>query len=73
MIYKLNARCKFCDRFIPVEAVASSNIRVRCSDRKCKQWNEIKVVMLSDHIKQGHDDTADCCKHKETHNEQHEN
>lgn len=63
MTYQLNVRCKFCDRFIPIEANASSNIRVRCNDRRCKQWNEVKVVMLSDHIKYGHTDCADCCDH----------
>lgn len=51
MSYEIKARCKHCDRFIPVEAVESSNIRVKCSDRKCKQWNDIKIVMISDMIK----------------------
>lgn len=54
MSYDIKVRCKFCDRFIPVEAVASSSIRIKCSDRKCKQWNDIKIVMLSDLVKSHH-------------------
>jgi len=57
MAYQLNVRCKFCDRFIPIEAIESSNIRVRCNDRKCKQWNDIKITMMSDHMKSHHDHT----------------
>lgn len=59
MSYQLNVRCKFCDRFIPIEANASSNIRVRCNDRKCKQWNDVKIVMLTDYIKE-HKCTHEC-------------
>lgn len=55
MSYKLNVRCKFCDRFIPIEANGTSNIRVRCNDRKCKQWNDIKIVMMSEHMGCTHD------------------
>lgn len=51
MSYALEVRCKYCDRFIPVEASKSSEIKIKCSDRKCKKWNTIKVVMMSDHIK----------------------
>ena len=48
----LNVRCQFCERFIPIKADKSLEVNVRCSDRKCKQWNKIKVVFLSEHIKE---------------------
>lgn len=51
MSYDIKVRCEHCDRFIPIEAVESSKFRVRCPDRKCKQWNDIKIVMISDMIK----------------------
>jgi len=51
MAYDIQARCKFCDRYIPVQVETSSSIRVRCADRKCKQWNDIKVTMMSDAYK----------------------
>lgn len=54
MSYELNIRCKHCDRFIPIQSSSSATIKVRCNDRKCKQWNEIKVVMLSDFNKDYH-------------------
>lgn len=50
MSYELKVRCKHCDRFIPLKASKTSEIEVKCTDRKCKQWNSIKIVMLSDHI-----------------------
>lgn len=62
MSYKLNVRCKFCDRFIPIEANGTSNIRVRCNDRKCKQWNDVKIVMMSDHLNHVH---TDKCNHQD--------
>lgn len=40
----LELRCKFCDRFLPLEPVQTTITRIRCSDRKCKKWNNIKVV-----------------------------
>jgi phage FluMu protein Com len=53
----LNVRCQFCERFIPVQADKSMTVRIRCSDRKCKQWNDIKVVFLSDERRSHHDTT----------------
>lgn len=50
----LNVRCQFCERFIPVQADKSMTVRIRCSDRKCKQWNDIKVVFLSDEMRSHH-------------------
>ena len=58
MIYDIQARCKglvdgkVCNRYIKVKAKASSDIVAVCEDRKCKAENNIKVVMLSDHIKE---------------------
>lgn len=52
MSYEVKFRCKNCDRFIPIEAVESSNIRIKCPDRKCKEWNDIKIVLVSDVVKQ---------------------
>lgn len=52
MAYDLKARCKSCSRFMKIKAVASSEIVVTCTDRKCKADNTIKVVMLSDYVKQ---------------------
>lgn len=60
MSYELNIRCKNCTRYIPVKAVKTSEIEVRCSDRKCKQWQTVKIVMLSDMYggqKHSHDET----------------
>lgn len=37
-------RCSHCDRFLNVEIVATSIIRVRCNDRRCKKWNDIKAI-----------------------------
>lgn len=60
MKYEIKARCKavrdnkVCDRFLKLKASASSEVVVTCPDRKCKADNTIKVVMLSDHIKNGH-------------------
>lgn len=54
MTYDLKARCTGCNRFLKVKAMASSEIVVTCEDRRCKKENTIKVVMLSDHIKNGH-------------------
>ena len=34
-----------------IKASASSEIVVTCTDRKCKADNKIKVVMLSDYMK----------------------
>lgn len=48
MTYDLKARCKSCSRFLKIKANASSDVVVTCPDRKCKQENTIKVVMLSD-------------------------
>lgn len=48
MTYDIKVRCSFCDRFIPIQAVESAKIRIKCSDRKCKEWNDIKIVMLTD-------------------------
>lgn len=48
MSYELNVRCKDCSRFMQVKASSSSNVQIRCTDRSCKTWNTIKVVMLSD-------------------------
>lgn len=56
MSYDIKARCKgtidgkVCGRFLKVKAIASSEIVVTCSDRKCKHDNTIKVVMLSDYL-----------------------
>ena len=52
MAFDLKARCKSCSRFMKIKAVASSEIVVTCSDRRCKAENTIKVVMLSDYVKQ---------------------
>lgn len=52
MNYDIKARCKFCDRYLKIKAVKSSHIVVTCQDRRCKKDNEIKVVMLSDLVKQ---------------------
>lgn len=51
MSFDLKVRCKNCTRFLKLKANASSEVVVTCPDRKCKQENTIKVVMLSDHIK----------------------
>jgi hypothetical protein len=51
MSYDLKARCKNCDRFLKIKAVASSEIVVTCTDRKCKSDNKIKVVLLSDMVR----------------------
>lgn len=48
MSYELKVRCQDCDRFIPLKASKTSEIEVRCSDRRCKKWNKVKVVMASD-------------------------
>lgn len=55
MSHELNVRCVHCTRFINIKAVQSSEIEVRCTDRKCKQWNKIKVVMLTDYYDHNHD------------------
>ena len=60
--YDLQIRCKYCDRFLNVKAISSSHITVRCTDRKCKMDNDIKIVMLSDHVKEEHDDGKECNK-----------
>lgn len=52
MTYDLNVRCNNCTRFIKMKAKASSEVVVVCQDRKCKQENTIKVVMLSDMYRQ---------------------
>lgn len=54
----LNVRCQFCERFIPIQADKSMTVRIRCSDRKCKQWNDIKVVFLSDERRSHHHQPA---------------
>lgn len=56
MTYDIKARCqnKDCRRFLKVKAIASSEVVVTCPDRKCKMENTIKVVMLSDMVKNGH-------------------
>lgn len=41
---ELKLRCKFCDRFLPLQPMQTTITRIRCSDRKCKKWNNIKVV-----------------------------
>lgn len=46
--YELKKRCSNCDRFIPIKAVKSSEIEIKCTDRKCKQWQTVKIVMVSD-------------------------
>jgi len=51
MTYDLKVRCTGCDRFLKMKAKASSNVVVTCSDRKCKKENSIKVVMISDYVK----------------------
>lgn len=57
-MYDIKARCtglidnKVCGRFLKVKAIASSEIVVTCEDRKCKADNTIKVVMLSDIVKE---------------------
>lgn len=53
MTYELNIRCNNCSRFIKMKAKASSEVVVVCEDRKCKQENTIKVVMLSDMVGKG--------------------
>lgn len=52
MSYDLEKRCSGCDRFLKLKAVKSSEVIVTCPDRKCKQENVIKVVMMSDFYKQ---------------------
>ena len=52
--YDLKVRCSKCTRYLKLKAMASSEVVVTCPDRKCKAENTIKVVMLSDHIKNGH-------------------
>ena len=61
--YELKIRCKYCDRFLNVKAIESSHITLRCTDRKCKMDNEIKISMLSDHINEDHQDCGIGCKH----------
>lgn len=51
MGYDLKARCVHCTRFIKLKAIASSEVVVVCSDRRCKKENTIKVVMMSDYFK----------------------
>lgn len=51
MAFDLKARCSNCTRFLKLKAKASSEIVVTCTDRKCKQDNTIKVVMMSDYFK----------------------
>lgn len=41
---ELELRCKHCGRFIPLQPVKTTITRYRCTDRKCKKWNNIKVV-----------------------------
>lgn len=48
MSANIELRCQFCNRYLPIEIEATSIIRVRCTERKCKKWNNIKVV-LEDH------------------------
>lgn len=50
-MYDLKLRCSSCDRFIKMKAVASSEVVITCTDRKCKKDNKIKVVMMSDYYK----------------------
>lgn len=58
MAFDLKARCKgnidgkTCGRFLKLKAMASSEVAVVCPDRKCRAENKIKVVMLSDYVKQ---------------------
>lgn len=46
----IELRCKnlvdgnVCDRFIPLEIKGTTITRYRCTDRKCKQWTNIKIV-----------------------------
>lgn len=54
MAFDLKARCKHCTRYMKIKAKASSEIVVTCTDRRCKQENTIKVVMLSDYFKKPH-------------------
>lgn len=57
MSYDVKARCngtiddKPCGRFLKMKASASSEVTITCPDRKCKAENKIKVVMLSDMVK----------------------
>lgn len=48
MSYELKVRCEHCDRFIPLKAANTSQIEVKCTDRKCKKWNKLKIVMVSE-------------------------
>ena len=35
---------KVCGRYIPLEIKGTTITSYRCTDRKCKQWTNIKVV-----------------------------
>lgn len=35
---------KVCGRFLPLDIKGTTITRIRCSDRKCKAWNNIKVI-----------------------------
>lgn len=40
----IEIRCYKCDRFIPLEVIDTIITKVRCTDRKCKEMNGIKIV-----------------------------
>jgi phage FluMu protein Com len=40
----LDIRCKACDRFLNIKAVDTIIAQVRCSNSKCKQLNNVKVI-----------------------------
>lgn len=56
MNYDLNVRCTKCSRYMLLKASKSSEVQVRCTDRTCKSWNSIKVVMITDYLPHDHPD-----------------
>jgi len=44
-------RCVYCSRYLMIKAIESAKIIIRCSDRKCKKDNEVKIVMMSDYVR----------------------
>lgn len=48
MIHRIT--CKKCERFLG-EATQSMTANIKCSNSKCKEMNEVKIVFMSDVIK----------------------
>lgn len=40
----IDLRCKYCERFLKIEAEGTVIAKVTCPDRKCKKVNNIKIV-----------------------------